>query len=118
MSTPPLDLVHLLLHTDDSWRIHGRCNDNNGTLSHLFFADDVVSIARAKAICARCPVSRQCLDSALRRREPGGVWGGELVESGRIQPEKAPRGRPPIVPRAPLSMDEVPVPPSLVTSGN
>ncbi len=31
---------------------------------------------RAKALCAQCPVVRQCLDHALTVREPFGVWGG------------------------------------------
>lgn len=32
--------------------------------------------ARAKEICARCAVRRDCLDYALRTREPYGIWGG------------------------------------------
>lgn len=32
--------------------------------------------AAAKAICAQCPVRRECLDHALAVREPFGVWGG------------------------------------------
>lgn len=31
---------------------------------------------RAKEICASCPVRRQCLDYAVRIREPHGIWGG------------------------------------------
>lgn len=31
---------------------------------------------RAKALCAKCPVVRQCLEHALAVREPFGVWGG------------------------------------------
>jgi WhiB family redox-sensing transcriptional regulator len=31
---------------------------------------------RAKAVCSGCPVREECLASALRRREPAGVWGG------------------------------------------
>ena len=31
---------------------------------------------QAKAICRTCPVKRQCLDYALRIREPHGIWGG------------------------------------------
>ena len=31
---------------------------------------------RAKAICAQCSVSDECLDYALRIREPHGIWGG------------------------------------------
>jgi WhiB family transcriptional regulator, redox-sensing transcriptional regulator len=32
--------------------------------------------ARAKEICAKCPVRRPCLDYALAIREPHGIWGG------------------------------------------
>jgi WhiB family redox-sensing transcriptional regulator len=31
---------------------------------------------RAKAICAICPVRVECLEYAVRTREPHGVWGG------------------------------------------
>lgn len=30
----------------------------------------------AKAICAQCEVATECLDYAIRTREPHGVWGG------------------------------------------
>ncbi|CAL9425286.1 Redox-responsive transcriptional regulator WhiB3 [Actinosynnema sp. ALI-1.44] len=32
--------------------------------------------ARAKAVCARCPVIEQCRDHALTVRETFGIWGG------------------------------------------
>jgi len=38
--------------------------------------------AAAKAICAQCPVIRECASYALRTREPYGIWGG-LGESER-----------------------------------
>jgi WhiB family redox-sensing transcriptional regulator len=31
---------------------------------------------RAKSVCATCSVRRDCLDYALRIREPHGIWGG------------------------------------------
>ena len=31
---------------------------------------------QAKAICARCPVRIECLEYAVRIREPHGIWGG------------------------------------------
>ena len=31
---------------------------------------------KAKAICATCPVRMECLEYAIRIREPHGVWGG------------------------------------------
>ena len=91
-----------------------RCADGHGTLTHLFFSDDVIAIARAKAICAKCKLSPSCLEAALERSEPWGVWGGELIENGRIVVDKRPRGRPPKHPRPLLVVDEVPIPPHLV----
>jgi WhiB family redox-sensing transcriptional regulator len=38
--------------------------------------------ARAKQVCAHCPVLQSCREFALRTREPFGVWGG-LAESER-----------------------------------
>ena len=95
-------------------RPKARCADGNGTLTHLFFSDDVVAIGRAKAICAKCKLSSACLDGALERSEPWGVWGGELIENGRIVAIKRPRGRPPKHPRPAVVIDEVPIPPHLV----
>jgi hypothetical protein len=72
-----------------------RCRDGSGTLTHLFFSDELLDIARAKAICARCTLRAECLDGALERAEPWGVWGGELIENGQLVLNKRPRGRPP-----------------------
>ncbi len=84
-----------------------RCADGNGTLTPLFFSDDVVDIGRAKAICARCPMRANCLADALTREEPWGVWGGELLANGRIVTNKRACGRPPKRPRPPLVIDEM-----------
>jgi WhiB family transcriptional regulator, redox-sensing transcriptional regulator len=93
---------------------YARCADGNGTLTHLFFSDDEFDIARAKAICSRCGLAPGCLGGALDRAEPYGVWGGELLVDGVIVSVKRGRGRPPKTPRAPLVVDEVPIPPHLV----
>ena len=61
------------------WRAACRGHDEN-----LFFppsrferAEEKRSRERAaKDICATCPVQVECLDYALRIREPYGVWGG------------------------------------------
>jgi len=42
----------------------------------------LLRVARAKSICATCPVRTPCLGYALRLREPLGIWGG-LTESER-----------------------------------
>lgn len=91
-----------------------RCADGNGTLTHLFFSDIPLNIARAKAICAKCSLAASCLEGAVERQEPWGVWGGELIENGRVVVNKRPRGRPPKHPRPVVLIDEVPIPPHLV----
>lgn len=83
-----------------------RCSDGAGTLTPLFFSEDNVDIARAKAICARCTLRARCLTDALQRFEPWGVWGGELLENGRIVVDRRPRGRPSTRPRPIWVLDE------------
>jgi WhiB family transcriptional regulator, redox-sensing transcriptional regulator len=39
--------------------------------------------AKAKAICARCPVRAECLEFALDTREAYGVWGGTSEDERR-----------------------------------
>ncbi|WP_106241184.1 WhiB family transcriptional regulator [Allonocardiopsis opalescens] len=60
----------------------------------LFFAEAPADVEAAKAICGDCPVREECLTAARERREPWGVWGGELFLRGVVVPRKRPRGRP------------------------
>ncbi len=60
----------------------------------LFFAESPVDVELAKSICGSCPVRSACLAGAIDRREPWGVWGGELFIRGEIVPRKRARGRP------------------------
>jgi WhiB family redox-sensing transcriptional regulator len=39
---------------------------------------------RAKAICARCTVRRECLQFALATRQAYGVWGGMSEHERRV----------------------------------
>jgi WhiB family transcriptional regulator, redox-sensing transcriptional regulator len=65
-----------------------------GEAPELFFADDPDGIAMAKRMCASCQARAACLDGALQRGEPWGVWGGELVLHGVVVGAKRRRGRP------------------------
>jgi hypothetical protein len=60
----------------------------------LFFSEVPVVISQAKALCAACPVRLKCLQGALSRAEPCGVWGGELFDEGRVIQSKRTPGRP------------------------
>lgn len=62
-----------------AWQIRGSCR----TSDVCFFPPDGLrgnALARfeatAKAVCADCPVQRQCYTHAIRYGEPYGIWGG------------------------------------------
>jgi WhiB family redox-sensing transcriptional regulator len=62
--------------------------------AELWFAESPADVEHAKSLCQSCPVRSACLAGALERREPWGVWGGELFIAGVVVPRKRPRGRP------------------------
>lgn len=67
------------------------CQENP---ADLWFAELPHEVEEAKALCQTCPLLEECLSGALERREPWGVWGGQLVLQGTVVPRKRPRGRP------------------------
>lgn len=113
-----IGLAHVadIAQTDDlssdgaSWWTHARCNDGNGGLVDVFFSRELHDIARAKRLCLSCPALVPCLEGALERREPWGVWGGQLFVDGTIVAIKRRPGRPPNVPRPTDRLPEVPLP--------
>lgn len=107
---PVLDLA---LEVDTSFWTEAACADDDGSLAPLFFSEELVDIAAAKRICATCPVMAECLEGALARKEPLGVWGGQLFHNGRILMSKRRRGRPPKNPRPEDEFVHVGVPEAL-----
>jgi WhiB family transcriptional regulator, redox-sensing transcriptional regulator len=93
-----------------AWWMQARCNDGSGRLADVFFSGELQDIARAKRLCLSCPAVVPCLEGALERREPWGVWGGQLFVDGTIVATKRRRGRPRKVPRPEDQLLEVPLP--------
>ncbi|MDQ1425349.1 MAG: WhiB family transcriptional regulator, redox-sensing transcriptional regulator [Acidimicrobiaceae bacterium] len=68
-------------HVTETWQLRAACR---GPAARFFFPptrserkdEKVDREERAKAICAECAVRADCLDYALRIREPHGIWGG------------------------------------------
>jgi WhiB family redox-sensing transcriptional regulator len=60
----------------------------------LWFSLRPEEVERAKRICLGCPAIDHCLGTAVARGEPWGVWGGQLLENGRVVPRKRGPGRP------------------------
>ena len=91
-------------------RANAACNDLEGSLTGVFFSEELQDIAAAKSICATCPVILECLEGAIERREPWGVWGGQMFLNGKILATKRRRGRPPKTPRPEDQLADIPVP--------
>jgi WhiB family redox-sensing transcriptional regulator len=78
------------------WRLFAACRSAD---PDLFFPPSAAgkSLAQeqaAKAICAGCPVRRECLAFAVRTRQVHGIWGGTTeVERYRPATHRAPKGK-------------------------
>jgi WhiB family redox-sensing transcriptional regulator len=75
------------LHTPDDWQAKAACRGHSAAIffapTHFERKDARAARERqAKAVCAACAVRTECLDYALRIREPHGIWGG-LSETER-----------------------------------
>lgn len=65
-----------------------------GRNTRLWFSEQPADLELAKESCRTCPLRVPCLAGAVERREPCGVWGGEIFENGRVIAFKRPRGSP------------------------
>jgi WhiB family transcriptional regulator, redox-sensing transcriptional regulator len=80
------------------WQWQAACR---GEDSSLFFApnypetkeEKTIRERQAKGICSRCPVRIECLEYAIRIREPHGIWGGLNEMERRILIRERERGR-------------------------
>jgi WhiB family transcriptional regulator, redox-sensing transcriptional regulator len=75
-----------LLVPEDQWRSMAACRSAD---PELFFpisssGQSMAQEAEAKAICAECPVRRECLAFALRTHQAHGVWGGMSEQERRL----------------------------------
>jgi WhiB family transcriptional regulator, redox-sensing transcriptional regulator len=68
------------------WQLRARCRAEDPS---MFFSPEgergrarVLRVLRAKAVCAECPVTRECRAHSLKYQEAFGVWGG-LSEAER-----------------------------------
>jgi WhiB family transcriptional regulator, redox-sensing transcriptional regulator len=71
--------------TASGWPSLGACRDSD---PELFFpaarsVTAFVQLTLAKNVCARCPVSGECLRFALATGQEYGVWGGTSEEERR-----------------------------------
>src|SRR5262245_17389412 len=80
----PLPEFHALLALD-TWKTSALCSQTD---PEVFFPEQGESSRAAKAICRRCAVRAECLESALATDERFGIWGG-LAEGERRRLKRA-----------------------------
>lgn len=72
-----LTMIPLLPAEDD----HGLTGACSTVEPDVMFPDESLpndhpDVHEAKRVCRRCPIAAACLETALNRHEPWGVWGG------------------------------------------
>lgn len=75
---------------DDSWKKLAKCLHHPNKA--VFYPAEVGSkkeAHEAKLVCAVCPVVKECLDYANRRKERFGIWGG-LTTKERVKLRRKP----------------------------
>jgi WhiB family redox-sensing transcriptional regulator len=71
------------------WVAHAACSGKADLFYPEDYGNEAAQLAKAnaaKAICATCPVLRDCGRWAILRPEPFGIWGGMTArERGRVR---------------------------------
>lgn len=65
------------------WRESASCLEILDEVSFFPDDEDVMAIARAKAVCASCPVASECLTWAVETNQSEGIWGGHTSKERR-----------------------------------
>lgn len=66
-----------------TWREDAACLGVVEEVSFFPDPEDLSAIARAKAVCATCPVASECLTWAIETNQSEGVWGGHTPKERR-----------------------------------
>ena len=65
------------------WRDEAACLSVVDDVSFFPDAEDLIGTARAKAVCASCPVAAECLTWSIETNQGAGIWGGHTPKERR-----------------------------------
>lgn len=66
------------------WREAAACLEVENQVSFFPDREDLAGIAKAKAVCATCPVASECLTWAIETNQSEGIWGGHTSRERRV----------------------------------
>jgi len=84
MSDPMRVFTEVLL-TPEPWMQDALCAQSD---PEMFFPAPgaTEAVARARKVCTRCDVRKECLAYALKNGETHGIWGGKTEKQRRAMP--------------------------------
>lgn len=65
------------------WREEAACVDVVDEVSFFPDPEDLAGIAKAKGVCASCPVADECLTWSMETNQTEGIWGGHTPKERR-----------------------------------
>lgn len=65
------------------WREAASCLEVTKQVNFFPNKEDVLGIAKAKAVCASCPVADECLSWSIETNQTEGIWGGHTPKERR-----------------------------------
>ena len=72
---------------ENNWGEDASCKDMDTELFFDKYEEDLDLRPAIDALCADCPVLRQCFATAASKKTAWGVWGGIYFENGKISRE-------------------------------
>jgi len=65
------------------WREAASCLEVTDEVNFFPNREDFLGIAKAKTVCATCPVADECLSWAIESNQSEGIWGGHTPKERR-----------------------------------
>ena len=65
------------------WREAAACLEMTNEVSFFPDKENLAGIAKAKAVCATCPVASECLTWSIESNQSEGIWGGHTPKERR-----------------------------------
>ena len=65
------------------WREAASCLEVTDEVNFFPNREDFLAIAKAKTVCATCPVADECLSWAIESNQSEGIWGGQTAKERR-----------------------------------
>lgn len=96
-TSKPAATVTTVAYTDPITRSEAQSWACNGADPAIFWPTTQAALDQARGLCAGCPLRSRCAARGVEGRE-WGVWGGHLLDRGRVTTDLFPVTKPEVIP--------------------